>query len=824
MRYKLLSAVISFFLFSAVISAENGIMIKDTLGFDKAVSQTPATLVKGRISGVRVSLVDGSPNGAINTNIRGINALRSDSQPLWVVNGVILTNGLSQNLNAFWQKGGQTTKGDALPDYSELSYSSALNGLAFLNPYEIESIEVLKDVSATSIYGSQGANGVILIRTRQPKEGESHIRWNSNMIIDFSNRTGTTFRPGINHNHSLGYGGILNNTSWNISGYLRQTNGVVRRVGSLYGGVNASLETKANSVFWFGLNTSLAAGAQHNASGVSYLGKPSTMIMARYPRRFTGNTLEGWEKDYDDDVEDYRAVTSVYLRVNFTPALYMKASLGADFEGNTRRIWYGDGTAFGASNDGAASIMSSTLFNYNGKVQLNYNVYIDKVHHLTAELAGEAIGSINRFGVMNGTTFNLPFLRARGLAMMGSRAAPYKFSRDYIIMGTYGKLCYDYKGNAGLTLAYRADFSTKYTKSDQMDYPSAAAYVDVRRIFFNESAIVSDFKIEGGYGVSGREEYIPYELLGNYLREYPSVKTGTEVFYDGLNRLVSNEWNVGFRLGFISRINIGAKYYDKYTTDSFYIYNFGKQNGSYYDWADKSTVDFSTKGAVRNQGVELDMDADIIRMREWTWNLYLNCAYNINTVMAVEYADMAGRNIGKNIFVNINSPGTQVGALYGYYDDPSGGFKDLNNDGKISDADKKILGNTIPKFHGAIGTTLRYGQFTLDVMAEGAAGFYVANLNKVIAEGRTKLSERYVEKGDYLRLSRVSFNYDVPLRSNWIKNLKVNISGLNLLTLTGYSGWNPDVNCFGNSILSNGVDYGSYPTVRSLVVGISANF
>lgn len=824
MRYRLLLTAISFYLLSGSMSAVSSVAPKDTLVFEKAVSQTPATLIKGKVAGVRVSSVDGSPNGAVNTNIRGINALRSDSQPLWVVDGVILTNGLSQNLDAFWQKGGFTTKGDVISDYSELSYSSALNGIAFLNPYEIESIEVLKDLSATSVYGTQGANGVIIVTTRQPKSSDAGIRWDSNMSVDFSNRTGSTFRPGISHNHSLGYGGVVHNTSWNVAAFIRQTNGIVRRVGSLYGGVNASLETKANSVLWFGLKTTLAAGAQHNASGVAYLGKPSTMIMSRYPTRFAGNTLEGWEKDYDDDVEDYRAVTSAYLRINFMPSLYLKATVGADFEGNTRRIWYGEGTAFGAANRGAASILSSTLFNYNGKVELNYNLYIAKLHHVSAELAGEAVGSRNRFGVMNGTTFDLPYLRARGLATMGSRAAPYKFSRDYIILGTYGRLSYDYDSCVGVKLAYRADFSTKYTKSDQIDYPSADAYVDISRLFFRDSRVVSALRLEGGWGIAGREEYIPYEMLGNYLREYPSVKSGTEVFYDGLNRLMSEEWNVGLRLGFIERINLGVRYYDKSTTDSFYIYNFGKLNGSYHDWAAKSSIDFSTDGSVRNRGVEVDVDADIIRTRDWTWNVWGNAAYNINTVTKVRYEDVSGRNIGKNIFVNVNASGYQVGSLYGYHDDPAGGFKDLNGDGDITDADKKVLGNTIPEFHGAIGTTLRYGPFTLDVMAEGAAGFYIANLNKVIAEGRTKLSERYVEKGDYLRLSRMSFCYDVPLKVRWIKDLKVHLSGLNLLTLTGYSGWNPDVNCFGNSILSNGVDYGSYPTVRSVVLGVSFKF
>ena len=96
-------------------------VVKDTLSFAAAVAQNPAEVLKGRVSGVRVSLQDGSLNGAINTNIRGYNALRGDAQPLWVVNGVLLTNGLSQNLNAFWEKGGYTTKGDAIPDFSELS-------------------------------------------------------------------------------------------------------------------------------------------------------------------------------------------------------------------------------------------------------------------------------------------------------------------------------------------------------------------------------------------------------------------------------------------------------------------------------------------------------------------------------------------------------------------------------------------------------------------------------------------------------------------------------------------------------------------------------
>lgn len=809
------------FLLGVSVSAQN--TVQDTLDVNKAAARTPADMVAGKVSGVRVSSLDGGPNAAVNTNIRGINTLRANSEPLWIVNGVMLTNALSQNLNAFWEKGGYTTKGDPIPDYSELSYCAALNGMAFLNPYDIEKIEVIKDLSAASLYGAQGANGVILVQTRLPKE-DKRLDWHSNVMLDVGNRTGEAFRPGFRHNHTLSYSGNANNTFYSLSGNLRHNLGVVKGTGSLYGGLNAALETRANPHLWFGLNSTLSAGTQHNAAGSAYLGKPSTMILSRYPERFAGNTLKGWKEDYDDDVEDYRAVTSTWLQINFLPSLYLKASLGADFQSNTRRIWYGEGTSFGLANNGAASILSSTLFNYNGKAELGYFVYIKSKSHLQLKAAAEAVGSLNKFGVMNGTTFDLPYLRARGLASMGSRAVPYKFTRDYVIWGVYGMFSYDYDQMFGIQGVWRSDFSPKYTPQKPIHTPGAEAWVDLHRIFLRKNAVLTTLRLEGGYGRASREEYIPYELLGNYLRNYPEVEAGSEVFYDGLSRINSAEWNAGIRIGFADRVELAVKYYDKRTEDWMYIYNFGKINGDYYDWAKAYKVDYETMGSIRNRGIEADLSATIIKRGGWTWSAWANAAWNAARVTSVPYENMAGRNIGKNIWVNMMAEGQQIGSLYGYLDNPDGGFMDLNKDGEISDADKTILGNTIPVISGGAGTTLRYNRLFLDIQLTGAAGHQIANLNKVIAEGRTKLSSRYVEKGDYLRVSNVTLSYDIPVKAKGIRSISVSASGLNLFTLTGYSGWNPDVNCFGNTVMSNGVDYGSYPAVRTFILGVCAKF
>ena len=798
--------------------------VKDTLGFSKSTAQTPAYLIKGMVPGVRVSLQDGNPNGAVNTNIRGINALHSDSQPLWIVDGVMLTNGLSQNLNAFWQKGGFTTKGDLLPDYSELSYCQPLNTMAFMNPYDIESIDVIKDMSATAIYGSQGANGVIIVRTRTPKNGERNINAAANCIVDFGNRTGAAFRPGVNSNYTAGVGGSLKNVYYDISAFFRNTNGIVQNVGSNYGGLKLSLQTKANSVIWFGMNTTLSAGNQSNTTGAAYLGKPSMMMVSRYPNRFSGDSIDGWINGYEDKSQDYRALTSIFIRVNFTPNFFLRGDFGADFESNTRRIWYGDGTSFGASAKGAASIMSSTLLNFNGKLAFEYNRFIADKHHITASLAAEGVGNKNKFGVMNGTTFGLQNLRTGGISAMTSRASAYKFSRDYMLWGVYGHLNYDFDGYFGLDALYRADFSTKYTGNKHIGYPAANAYLDLGKIFFPGWNAISRLRIVGGYGTAGREEYVPMELIGNYMTNYPQVQKGLEVFYDGLNRVYSKEWNVGVEMSFLTgRINLSVGYYDKNTTDNFFIYNFTKHAGEYYVW-DKGKIDYSSSGSLFNKGFEFDFDAALIKNKFLVWSLFANLATNINRVTDIDYDNMAGKNIGRNIYVNIMSSGRSVSSLYGYLDDENGKARDLNSDGEITSADKVILGNTIPLVSGSFGSTLSTYGFTLDVLFDGAAGHNIANLNKLIAQGKNKLSSSYVENGDFLRLARLSVSYDIPLKTVKVKNLKVSVSGLNLFTATKYKGWNPDVNCFGSSVLSNGVDYGSYPTVRSIVLGLSANF
>lgn len=782
-------ALLLLFLAGGPIWAQDS--VKDTLNIGRQSAQSPADLLRGRISGVRVSLTDGNPNGFISTQIRGLNSLRGDSQPLWIVDGVILGNGPKDNIDAFWQRGGITSKGDIIPDYSGLSYTSRLNDLAFLDPYTIENITVLKDISETALYGAQGADGIILISTRMPAE-ERLINIHSNLAWNFS---------GFGHNHSASIGGKIKQTSYNVSGYFRHNDYSDRHSKSDFGGISLGFRSEASAIIQFGLNSSLTVGKQSSAAGAAYFGRPSLMMLERYPSLFPYDTKTGWVEDYDDDTKDYRALISAFVNVKLSHALLLRVNMGADFQNNTRYIWYGEGTSFGKENAGAASVLSSALLNANASVNLEYNRYFASRHHLKANISGDVNGYYNKYGVINGTSFELPYLRAHGVHASGSRSVPYRFTRSHLLAGTYLSAAYDYNSYAGINALVRVDFSPKYG-NQPMIYPAASIFTDFKKILLPDNKFVSDLKLTAGWGKAGKEISIPYELLYKYQTSFPEAVPGTAIYYDGLGRINSNEWNVGLQTRFWGeRIFLSAKWYHKTTSDDFDVWFFGKHSGNFWTKAHQGQVLSSDSVILKNTGFEFDAVAEIFRDRLISWTVRGNLSLNQNKM-----------------------DGMSVATITGFRENSDGSPEDINGDGALTDSDKVPLGFSIPKLHGGFGTKFSVENFTLDIQFDGAAGHQIANLSKLFGDGKQLLSASYVENGDFLRLSRVSAMYDIRLKRTWIKALGVSLSATNLFTAGTYSGWNPDVNCYGVDARSAGTDYGSFPIPRSLILGISAKF
>jgi len=818
MKYKAILATLAL-LGGMTIQAEAQDVVVDSLGFDKAMAVTPATLVQGQVAGVRISPIDGNVNGAVNTLIRGVNALRSDSQPLWIVDGAIINSNLNMNKDAFFQ-------------YGEQSFTSPLNALASLNAYDIESIEVLKDLSATAIYGSKGANGVIIIKTKLSSEEGTRVNWTSNLGLSTPSLALDGTSNTLSHNHYLNVSGASGQTRYVVSGYFRQLNGIIDGNDAMMGGLRATFDTKANSAVWFGMNTSITMGNTNSVAGTSYFGKPSLTMTMRDPNFFPSDTFEGWKADYDDGAQDRRLTSSMYLTLNFTPALSLRTSMGLDFENNNRFIWYGDGTSFGLAKNGAASVLGTSLFKYNAASLLTWNRFFGSDHNIVLKAQVDASGNWDKLNTINGTDFFSHALRAKGINIAGSKATLHKFDHNYNTYGGYAGFSYTYKKVLGINGTLRADCTPRYDDSNYNLYKAGDVWFDVRNAFLSDNKTVSTLKVKAGYGEAGREQYVPYGLYDEYISgTYETIDEKLQMFYEGLNRVRSIEFNAGIDLGLASdRVKLYAGYYDKMTNDVFNAYCFGELSPSskrYWHYCDRSDV-FKQSSLIANRGFEGSVNLQVLKGRDFGWTVYANAAYNVNQMLRVDSADDKGRAIGEGVLVNANVVGYPVGTLYGFkVDSETGEYIDTTNDGKYDEFDKDVIGNPNPKIFGGAGTTFTFKGLTLDVLANGAFGFDILNLNSLLFNETAPyhISETYIEKGDYVKLSRVSLGYTFPMKKvKWIRSLNVNVSALNLMTFTQYSGWDPEVNCFGTTYLSSGVDYGSYPTARSIVAGISLNF
>lgn len=800
--------------------------VKDTTGVFSSSADNAAVMLLGRIPGVRVSAVDGNPLGNLNVNVRGVNTLRTDNRPLWIVDGVYVSSDISSNQDAFWQ-------------YGEKSYTSPVNWLQFLSPSDIESIEVLKDVSATAIYGSRGANGVIIVNTKKGRQNHQSFDWQSSVSLNMEGN-GIGLTPGIGHNHRVAFNGGTKGTRYNISSTLRAIDGVCKRNNGIVGDVKGNFETTANDAVWFGINALVSAGKTSSPNGTSWLGAPSYTLSLREPALSGGISADDWTSDYDDDSENYRALFSTDLRVNITKSLSVKLTGGIDFQDDKRIIWYGKKTDFGAISEsnpsgGAGAIMTSLVFNYNSNLTVDWSRFFGVDHYVSLMASGEITGFSNQFNTMNARNFINHELRGKATATTigNSTRQNHIFGRNYLHEGTYAKAEYSWRNSVGAKTIFRYDTTPKYDNLVSDIYPAAEAWIDVRKLFFEKSKIVSRFNVTGGWGKSGIEKYVPFEFFKDYLTgSYEVPDKDTEPFYDGLERAVTGEWHIGAELSFLdSRLDASVSFYDRSTDDCFEVYCDGAYNtkAKAWQWADPSKMS-SRLSSVINRGYEITLGGTPVKSSNVTWRLDCNLTFSANQLSSSNPEDFYGKVIGHGIYCTSNAVGLPVSTLFGYKQDDSGNYLDVTGEGIVTPADKVQLGNTLPTFYGGLQSSLSLYGFTFELSFDGAAGHKVANVNRLVrdgikdSQGNVALSSNYVENGDFVRLSYAGAHYAIPLKSKWIKKLGVSLSGRNLFTISSYSGWNPDVNSFGTNALSSGVDYGSFPVYRSLVLGISARF
>lgn len=785
-----ISKILLTLVFSTLVytSAMAGDVVKDDLGTHASAAKTVESLLHGQVAGARVWSMDSSPMSAQGVSIRGVNSIRGNSQPVYVVDGTVLNSSNVRNINPLWQ-------------YADAAFVSPVSVLSFMTPDDIESIEVIKNASAAALYGSKGANGVVIINTRRLEQEKMKTVWDSDVDVSVPVLKGFS-TPSVSHNHRIMLGSMKDRTGYTLSAYFRDDKHLLPNTGSIKGGLRTTFETRANSVVWFGLNSHLAVGQTSQAAATAWYGSESLTVNMRKE----GADVQGWVDDYDDNALDFRAVNSMWLRLNLFKGFSFKFDLGTDYEYQTRSFWWGNGTPFGLASNGAAAILRTSTFAYNASGVLDYKFFVAGDHMLDISAGAQVFGNWDVFNTLNGTDFYNHSLRAKSLNIAASKAMLHKYDMAYFTLGMFGNLKYDWKGLLGADMAYRTDFNPEYGTWNM--YPSGSAYVDLGKILLSGDDILSTLRFEGGYGETGREDYIPYDFLGSYTTgAYEKVDASVAAFHDGRSYIHTKEWNVSLTLGFFKdRLTVEGGYYDRRTADRLTFYRFGEvpEGDIWWHFTDRTSL-ASQESVIANSGVEVTLGAVPVRTKNWNWSINVNGAYNINRIASLAAEDAGGKSVGWDIVATRNIEGQQVSS--------------------IVDAAGNVLGNPIPEYHGALSTCLRWKDLSLDILADGAAGFDILNLNRMGINNRVSVKEKYVEKGDFLRLARVSLAYDIPMKNvRGIDSFQVRLSACNLAMLTSYSGYSPDVNSFAISNYYLGMDNGSYQAARTFVLGFNIKF
>ena len=635
------------------------------------------SLLQGRAAGVAVTSGDAAPGAAINIKIRGTGSLTGGSEPLYVVDGIIM------NTSDDMPNGGQG---------STQNNMAGQNGLTGISPQDIESMEILKDASATAIYGSLGANGVILITTKSGKSATPKISYMGSVTIsdmvrkremlnfeeylDYQNtycganldptgKTGIDWqnditRRAISQSHRISVAGKSDKTTYYIAGGYLDNQGIVANTSYSQSDVRLNLEQKISRYVTVGTRssfmyttTNMVQGSDTRAASNSGLIKqmltyrpwisPTGVndIDPNLPYDETQVGPRAWRDDFNDYAKDYRTLISLYANVKILPWLSSRTTFGMDYRDKTRQQWWGLSLFQGSNNGGIATVSSVSALRYNIDQMFNLNFRFGK-HRLDATTGITAISTQNTKNLISVSQFdgNVDF-KEEGM-MFGTVIAgtnSNQVGRDKVnSFAALARVVYSYDDRYVLTSTFRADGVSKFAPGNKFSYfPSFAfAYRMNRESFLRDSRVITNLKWRVGWGQVGSQAIAAYQTLSNYgTRIYSDPWEGSQIGFTQSNmRNPDLKWetttqtNIGLDLGLYSgRLNLTVDLYHKMSRDLLQVIDIPRSTGF-------STMSIN-QGKIRNQGLEIALDMMPVATKKVTLSIGGNISFNRNKIVDI---------------------------------------------------------------------------------------------------------------------------------------------------------------------------------------------
>lgn len=577
-----------------------------------------------------------------------------------------------------------------------------------------------------------------------------------------------------------------------------------------------------------------------------------------------------------------RMLGNVSLEYKIIEGLSFKTLLGANIN-YTKQSFYLPRTVYaGFASNGTGFINNANTAEWLTENTISYKKTFNKVHRFNV-VAGYTFQASNfEDSRANAQNFANDILTNNNLGTAQQTNTGASNKTDWELRSYIGRLNYDFDGRYLLTLTGRIDGSSRFGEGNKdAFFPSGSvAWRISNERFMEDLHFVSDLKLRASYGLTGNQEIGQYQSLGALSTQNYSFGNVLSVGYaptrvgnPNLKWETTAQLDFGLDLGlFNNRVQLTADWYQKKTRDL--LYNVALPITSGY------STSLQNIGRVKNQGVELSINSVNIETKDFEWSTSFNIAYNENEILdlgGVKGDIPAGGASGHLQLSNsgILRVGEPIGVFFGLVTDGifqnadeisksaqknakpgERRYKDQNGDNVINSADRVILGHAQPDYTYGFTNNFTWRGIELNVFFQGVQGNAVFNLNRFELESMTgvanqsaavldrwtasnpsqtipraasvgqpyQVTSRQVEDGSYLRLRNIQLGYNFPgsLLKRWgLSNAKVYVSGQNLWTRTDYSGFDPEVSRYGQENLSQGTDYGSYPSTKIFLVGLN---
>ena len=853
--------------------------------------------IQGKIAGLQV--VDaGKPGDNVSLKIRGMGSI-NNCDPLVVIDGVPTDLGLNS-----------------------------------LNMADVERLDVLKDASATAIYGSRGANGVVMITTKKGKDGKGKLSLAANLSIQNATKTpellnaseyaalsndmmanagyalnpewanpsslgkGTDWvdellRTGYMQNYTVSYSGGNEKAHYYVSGGLLDQSGIVKSVN--YRRFTFQENSDAQVLDWLKFSNNITVSADKKSQGSYDLGSTYKALPIYAVKDANGEWTgpEGnslWygstKNPIGPTVTDKQKTNGYNFLGNLTAELTLakwlkfRSTFGIDV-----KFWFADNYTPKYAWKPIATEESSRYKSDNKSLTYLWDNYF---------LFDHTFAKKHRVGLMAGTSAqwnNFDYLNAQknifafeNVHEMDNGQEMYAIGgneTEWALFSYMARATYDYDSKYLLTATLRRDGSSRFGRSKRWGmFPSvSAAWRISEEPWFKKTNVLSDLKIRVGYGVTGSQASVSnYSYLASYATSvYPFGYAGTEQAALVSSSLANPNihWeevaqaNIGFDAVLLnSRAILSVDAYIKNTNDMLVKASIPITSG----FEDTSTT-YTNAGKVRNTGIEVTLHTVNLN-GDLGWESDFSYTYNKNKIKDLNSDVPYYINQINNSYVTMLQKNYPINVFYGYVTDgifqnvqevenhaiqPGAEpgdirFRDLNNDGVINDDDRTVIGNPNPTHLFSMGNGLTYKDFELSIYLQGVAGNKIFNANNIDLTGMSaaynqttdvlsrwtgegtsnnmpravfgdpnqnnRISDRFVENGSYLRLKTISLAYNFPrewLKVLTIENARLTLSCENVATITGYSGFDPEVGI-------NGIDLSTYPISRTFNIGLNFNF